>query len=244
MTAARMKRSVLCLLVLCVPAIPACSLLPEATSSFQLPAGGGPPMLAGGKAITCPAGSIAASWREPFVWDDAPLDWLRSTELFADGCKDDEGRTHGPVLLLDARRTLVAEGRFEHGKGDGAWTFLYPDGRRAVVAGFSNGVQHGRTTMWSRTGAKIAESDWVDGFLHGYYREWYANGRMAKEIRYRQGEPAGVGRSWHENGKLRSRVPYVEGKIQGVMRVYDDNGQLIEAVHYDEGRVVTGAHSL
>jgi len=171
--------------------------------------------------ISCPAATEALAWRESFVWEGAPPDWLRSTELSAHGCKDDKGRPHGAALFFwDGDGRLAARGAFNHGKSDGVWSFFYEDGSRAVVVVFSNGLRHGRMTAWGRTGNKLVESDWVDGFLEGDYREWYPN------------------------GTLRSRVPYAGGKIQGVMRRYDETGELIEAVRYNQGEVVGGAYRL
>lgn len=233
------------LAVLSAVLMTACSLLPRGVQApVHLPLAAGSAAVAAGAGLACPPATQAVTWNESFVWEGAPLEWLRSAQLLARGCKDGHGKTHGPVVFWDGQDNLVARGTFNHGKSDGVWRFYYEDGSPAVVIGFSNGLRHGRTTVWSAKGKKLVEGNWDGGFRDGAYRLWHANGRLAAEFHFDHGKPVGVGRNWYANGTLRSVIPYVDGRIQGVLRVYNERGELTQAVQYENGEVVTGAYSL
>ena len=97
----------------------------------------------------------------------------------------------------DAGRALLREVAFT-GSAEDHW----PNGQRASLIEFRNGVQHGKSLGWHPNGEKSDETTYVEGCAVGLSREWHENGRPKLEMEIGENGYALWKKEWDENGNL------------------------------------------
>ena len=84
---------------------------------------------------------------------------------------------------------------------NGVHKTFHTNGKKQIVASYSDGKKHGRDRRWREDGKLSWDRQWKNGQKHGRHRFWYANGKLFNDFMYRDGIKHGRWRSWSLTGK-------------------------------------------
>ena len=137
---------------------------------------------------------------------------LQMEGLFEDSaCKIRSGNFY----FFHPNHNLSEFGRYQHGKKEGRWIFLYDDGLLEDSATYH------------------------DGNLVGTHLKWFHNGYPAESAVYQE-DGSGVEISWFDNGNPSSAGRYAAGyKQNGTWQYFHKNGKLSALEKYDAGRLLS-----
>jgi hypothetical protein len=96
--------------------------------------------------------------------------------------RDAEGleQKHGRFRSFHAGGGLESEGRFEHGKQNGPWSFRHADGTLAAKGSFADGLESGPWETFHANGKPASKGGYVRGARDGRWTFWSAEG--AKDL--------------------------------------------------------------
>lgn len=154
----------------------------------------------------CYADGIRVGWQESF-YDNGKKRWKRFFE---------DGKVVGPYERWWENGQRMIRGtvyqpyepgdnipRFEpniippavrilpNANWDGLVETWYEDGKRGVVAQFSQGQSNGKYERWYENGRKEIEANYQEGVLHGSYTSWDEDGNIKESGTYNDGEKTG-----------------------------------------------------
>lgn len=129
-----------------------------------------------------------------------------------------------------------AAGEYKNLRRDGAWVWVWPNGKKREERHYRDGVLHGKVTAWYETGQVMAEEEYHLGTPHGRWRSWHPDGTQAAEEHYANGVLDGELEHWHDNGQPAAKATYEKGVPVGTMTFWHANGQLAERGEFVDGK--------
>lgn len=127
---------------------------------------------------------------------------------------------HGDYKEYDPQGNILSEGRFEHGKRVGTWSFH----------------ENGSPTLTKKE-RYTYQGDTI--LLHGDIEFFFPNGRLRAVERYTKGVLEGETVIYHENGNVWQKITYRSGQLHGPFAEYDEQGNLKAQDMYEQGKVVS-----
>jgi antitoxin component YwqK of YwqJK toxin-antitoxin module len=167
---------------------------------------------------------------------------------------DSKGERHGQWQgFFDDSKILRYEGKFNHGKEVGMFTYYANSDKKIVKAtrNFdgkgnaytiffdekSNKVSEGnmanklRQGVWKyyHKGAKtiMTTENYVNDKIEGVRKVFYTTGIVGEEIPYKNNLKEGVSKKFNKDGKLIEESVFVKGLLQGPYKVYDEGGNVV-----------------
>lgn len=163
----------------------------------------------------------------------------------------------GPYERKDPDGLLVEKGVFDdRGRKEGAWETVHPDGKRASLKHYHEGMETDSSYAWYANGKPKEKGFFTDGTGErlsydslGHLTErqhltagrpegeswaYYPTGVKRSLVIYKDGLPAEL-HKWHPNGKAMADGMFLAGKRTGVWKQYFDNGTVAQVSTYVEG---------
>lgn len=184
------------------------------------------------------------------------LMWLSAITGFAQIKKiqenqyDPKGERHGVWRgYYEDSHLLRYEGKFDHGKEIGLFTYYTNSDKKIVMATRNfDGKGNAYTTFFDEKGNKVSEGNaknqmrqgiwkfyhkgatsvmstenYVNDEIEGIRKVFYSDGKLAEEIPYKNGLKNGIGKKYSNEGKLVEEATYINGQMQGSYTVYNAN---------------------
>ncbi|MCE9545737.1 MAG: hypothetical protein K8T25_09505 [Planctomycetia bacterium] len=141
--------------------------------------------------------------------------------------KDDNYVNHGAWKMWDEAGNVVAEGHFEFGHRQGAWTGWFMPNEVEMLtqmpykqfqgpfisqAEFADGKLNGQWVVSDAKHNKVSEWGYAGGHRHGTWTTWYANGRKMREVHYNNGDLDGEVAEWSPEGVQVTKEVYQGGR--------------------------------
>lgn len=142
--------------------------------------------------------------------------------------------TNGAIHL---RKKFNTAGRLH-----GASRYYHPNGYRAELQHYCDGVQVGIERVWYPNGVLREECNWANDLYHGPRRNWYSNGVLQGKYGYCNGELHGIVQIRYSDGVLHIQYNYIHGRMHGTQRIWHPNGAIAHEWHYDMNRVTSARH--
>lgn len=115
----------------------------------------------------------------------------------------------------------------------------YANGKKSIVANYTNGDLNGSRTTYCSNG-NVAETEvYYYDLQHGETKSYYPNGTPKTIENYYYGEEHGNFKFFYENGKLRKEENYLYGTQHGVAKYYSETGALLKTVNFYDGIAIS-----
>ena len=103
---------------------------------------------------------------------------------------------------------------------------MYNPTDTALIIGYLNGLQEGRTRKWY-TNKQLCEERWyVQGGKEGVHRGWWEDGKPKFVYHFLNDEFEGLVTEWFNNGKLFRQFHYTKGYETGSQKMWWENGAI------------------
>lgn len=140
------------------------------------------------------------------------------------------GRLKKSVYYDKSGKTL---GDYTFGKVAITVTEYHPNGEKAAVGDYEEGVREGDWKMYSSNGGWLkAKQHYRSGYLSGTRTEFYPNGKEESELDYSYGERDGYLKSYYPNGSLESEGWIVRDEREGDWYFYNERGLITSHRYY------------
>ncbi len=166
---------------------------------------------------------------------------------------DKKGERHGDWQgFFDDSKILRYEGKFNHGKEIGVFTYYANSDKKIVMATRNfDGKGNAYTVFFDENKNKVSEGNMVNKLRQGlwkYYHKglksvmttenyvndkiegarkvYYTNGVLGEEAIYKNNLKEGLLKKYNKDGKLIEESTYVKGLMQGPYKVYDEAGNI------------------
>lgn len=166
---------------------------------------------------------------------------------------DTKGLRHGIWKgVYEDSKNLRFEGKFNHGKEEGLFTYYANSDKKTVMATRNfdkknnaytifydekkNKVSEGnvvnkiREGIWKyyHKGAKtiMTTENYKKDQLEGNRKVYYPNGKMAEDVFYKNNLKNGVSKTYNTSGKLAEDANYINGMLHGNYTIYDEVGSI------------------
>jgi TonB family protein len=124
-----------------------------------------------------------------------------------------------------AKRTVISEGAYKHGKMDGVWAYYYSDGKRKKKRTYSDGEITGECTDYYRSGAEWDKGMMIQGVNEGMWTTFYETGKIKSTHNYLKGRYEGFALEYTIKGKPQKSGQYVRGQKTGIWTTVDKKGK-------------------
>lgn len=125
------------------------------------------------------------------------------------------GLLHGELRKTDARGKVLERERYADGQPDGAWSGLWPDGRKRFEGSWSAGKRVGTWRWWYEDGGLERELGYLDGLEHGPSRQNWPGGAPWEQGSYDRGERDGPWSATLDDGTMLYRGHWRRGEQVG-----------------------------
>ena len=182
--------------------------------------------------------------------------------LSAEGDFNNLGEKHGTWTWYHDNGSIKETAVYNNGNLEGENLQFFEDGRKSIIASYSEGKLNGSYSVYNNNGALLQRKFWKEGKLDGPYKsyfpvgeeslefdviykdhevlgvvkEFYANGNIYAETEYKGGVKSGSEKKYHANGTIYSNIEYANDLLDGSYKTYYSNGKLEQ-----EGQSVEGA---
>jgi antitoxin component YwqK of YwqJK toxin-antitoxin module len=167
---------------------------------------------------------------------------------------DSNGLRHGEWKgYYENSKNLRYEGKFNHGKETGTFTYYVDNDKNIVMAtrkfdNFNNAftifydekkfkVSEGKVINKLREGiwtyyhknskAVMTIENYVNDKLEGIRKVFYIDGTIAEEVNYKNDLKDGVSKKYSKKGKMIENSIYSKGLLEGAYKVYDESGEVV-----------------
>ncbi|TGD59085.1 toxin-antitoxin system YwqK family antitoxin [Flavobacterium humi] len=167
---------------------------------------------------------------------------------------DSKGERHGLWNgFYEDSKLLRYEGKFNHGKEVGLFTYYANSDKKIVMAtrefdgkggaytvffdekknkvsegNIINKLRQGAWKYYHKgTKAIMSVENYVDDKIEGIRKVFYTNGKLGEEIPYKNNLKEGVAKKYNQEGKLIEESTFVKGLMEGPYKVYDEAGNIV-----------------
>lgn len=116
------------------------------------------------------------------TYDGGPLQQVESEDngTLLRATVDSHGVRHGPATYWRSGQK-TGEGRFEHDRQQGPWSYWYEDGTLAMQLEYRAGQFHGPSRSWHANGRESERGTYLDGQESGLWLRWNEAGDLDRE---------------------------------------------------------------
>ena len=108
---------------------------------------------------------------------------------------------------------------FAHGKENGMYKQVYPDGKLQSLRYFKRGQKEGVFEAWWENGTKRLQYHFKSGEYEGSGKEWAVSGILIKSMNYKDGQEEGLQQQWTDKGDLWANYEVRNGRHYGITGV-------------------------
>lgn len=175
-------------------------------------------------------------------------------KVTAPNALDSKGLRHGLWYgFFDDSKLLRYEGKFNHGKEIGMFTYYANSDKRIVMATRNfDGKNNAYTIFYDENKNKVSEGNMVNKLREGvwkYYHKnskvimtienykkdklegprkvFYINNILGEEVAYKNNLKEGLSKKYSKEGKLVEESMFVNDLLQGPYTVYDEKGNIV-----------------
>lgn len=174
--------------------------------------------------------------------DREPLETIGTYLFYSEGDYSQGKRTGDwSVFVIENttdRKILSQKLTYIDGTAQGAFTYFYPDRKKAKEGNYKDGQLNGPATVYYKNGNVFGKQNYEHGMKKGMQTYYYPGGALKLSIEYKDGKANGNYEGWYENGKLKETYTFKQDSLHGRFKYYYPSGQLWTEKQYDNGRLL------
>lgn len=144
---------------------------------------------------------------------------------------DSKGQRHGLWYgFYDDSKILRYEGKFNHGKETGLFTYYANSDKKIVMATRNfDAKNNAYTIFYDENKNKVSEGNMVNKLREGVWKYYHKNSKVVMTIEnYKKDKLEGSRKVYYLNSILGEDVPYKNNLKEGLSKKYSKDGKLVE----------------
>lgn len=128
----------------------------------------------------------------------------------------------------------------EISNGDYKLIAYFPNGKKSIEVGYTNGDLNGKRTIYFSNGKVFIDDNFNFNDSNGESKEYYSTGVLKVKENYYYGFLNGKCEYYYPNGKLKKEVSYDNGVKHGWTIYYDQSGKPVKSIwYYNDNSIYT-----